>query len=466
MSIEAVTVPLGRRFTPLSEGLLGQAGWVSGAYAAQQVLRLVTNIVLARLLAPELFGTMLIINTLRTGSELLTDVGIGQGIVGHPDGAEPRYFNSAWTIQIMRGAVLFVLAIAAAAPIAAFYDEPALAQLIPVAGAIFVITGASSPSRFLLQKRMAVRKLTLFELAATLAQSAVTILLAWVMPGIWALIWGLLIGAALPALASFFLIDWRIHRLTLDREAVRAIVGFGKWVFVASLIYFLAMNYDRLYLAKAIPFALLGVYGVARTYSDTAMLLFQRLGTLIVFPKVAAHTERGESLRRAIAPKRRLALSAIGPALGVGVALADRLVEVFYDARYHQAGPILTVLLVGVWFAILAALADAMILGVGAPSGIALGNGVKLGWTVVALPLALAHGGLIGAVLVLVSADALRYVALAARKRSHGLSFIRQDLAFTALFAVSAIGLRLLSGLAGLTSGLTGWIYAARALGG
>jgi hypothetical protein len=121
------------------------------------------------------------------------------------------------------------------------------------------------------------------------------------------------------------------------------------------------------------------------------------------------------------------------------------------------------VLLVGVWFAILAAMADAMIMGVGAPSGVALGNVVKFGCIVVGLPLALASRGLLAVALVLVAADALRYVALVVRKRSHGLSFIGQDIAFTMVLIVTAVGLRVLTGLIGLTGGLAEWLVAAGA---
>ena len=66
--------------------LLGAAGWIAAQHAVQQFLRLGTNVVLARLLSPELLGTMLLINTFRTGGELLTDVGIGQSIVSNPKG--------------------------------------------------------------------------------------------------------------------------------------------------------------------------------------------------------------------------------------------------------------------------------------------------------------------------------------------------------------------------------------------
>lgn len=146
--------------------------------------------------------------------------------------------------------------------------------------------------------------------------------------------------------------------------------------------------------------------------------------------------------------------------------MADAIIELLYDPRYHAAGLMLTILLAGAWFAVLATLADAMILGIGAPSGVALGNGVKLAWTVALLPPALAYSGMTAAVAVLAAADALRYAALAYGKRHHGLSFLRQDFVFTALFVATALACREAGFLLGLTGGIGTWIEAARALNG
>lgn len=451
---------------PWGSLLAGHVAWVGGLYAATQVLRLATNIVLARLLAPELFGTMMLINTLRMGCELFTDLGVGQGIISRPDGDSPRYISTSWTLQTIRGLILFVLACAAAIPLSRLYGEPQLAQLIPVASLVFVFTGIASPSRYVLQKRMEVRKLTLFDFTWTVITSLITIAFAFVMPGIWALMLGFLVGSALPGFASFFLIDHRLHRFTLDREAIRSIFSIGKWMFASSLIYFVSMNFDRLYFAKAIPFALLGVYGIARTYSEMAMLFVHQLGTFIIFPRIAAHGERGEGLRRAIAPMRRIALAGIAIFLGMGVAGADAVIDLLYDQRYQAAGLILTILLVGAWFSVLSALADAIILGVGAPSGVALGNAVKLVWTIAMLPLALTRGGMAEAVAVLAAADVLRYAALTYGKRRNGLNFLRQDIAFTMLFVVTALCCREAGNLLGLTGGIGTWFTAARALHG
>src|SRR5262245_43506231 len=65
------------------------AAWTIGAFGVGQALRLLTNIVLARLLAPELFGIMIIINSVRTGIDLVSDVGIGQSIVQNRNAEDP-----------------------------------------------------------------------------------------------------------------------------------------------------------------------------------------------------------------------------------------------------------------------------------------------------------------------------------------------------------------------------------------
>lgn len=450
-----------RAYLASKAALFGAVGWVTSAYIGQQVIRLGSSIVLAWLLAPELLGIMLLINTLRTGGELLTDVGVGQSIVNNPRGNEPSFYNTAWTIQIGRGLVLFALALALTIPISQVYENASLQILLPIVAPIFILTGLTSPSRFLLQKRVQVRKLALFDLALSFVGMLVQIALVLYSPTIWALVWGLLISTALSTAGSFFLIDWRSHRLQWDLSAAKEIFYFGKWIFAASLIYFLAMNFDRLYFADAIPIALLGVYGIARTFADAIMQLFGRLGNLLIFPKISASAQRGADLRRTIGPMRLAALLLVATGLAMGIALADQFIYLVYDERYSAAGFFLPVLLVGTWFSILGTMADAMMMGVGKPSGVAFSNGAKLIILVITLPIVLAQYGINAALAVFIFAEAARYAVLVWRKRRVGIGFIRQDILATVVFFVMILAFRELTMIVGLTGGIGEWITQA-----
>ena len=97
--------------------LASGAFWTLGGYGGSQIIRFVTTMALTRLLAPELFGIMLIVNTIRTGVELLSDIGIAQSVIRSPDGERPAFYNTAWTLQILRGGLIALVCAGAALPV-------------------------------------------------------------------------------------------------------------------------------------------------------------------------------------------------------------------------------------------------------------------------------------------------------------------------------------------------------------
>ncbi len=80
-------------------------------YAFSQIIRFGGNLVLTRLLMPEMFGVMAIVNMMMIGLIMFSDVGLLQNIVQSNRGEDLDYLNTAWTIQIIRGFVLFVIAL-------------------------------------------------------------------------------------------------------------------------------------------------------------------------------------------------------------------------------------------------------------------------------------------------------------------------------------------------------------------
>lgn len=442
----------------ISRQMLSQITWVAGSYGASQGLRLFTNVILARLLAPQLFGVMLIINTLRTGIELLSDVGIGQNIVSNREGGKPDFFNTAWTIQIIRGILLFAIALLLARPIAEFYDSKELIEIIPIISVVFLLTGIQSPSRFILQKRQAVKTIALFDIFIAAVSAVVHIALALYSPTIWALVAGLIIATSVSTTASFFLIDFRMHRVKISREHVRSIISFGKWVFASSVVFFLAMNFDRLYFAKEIPFAILGIYGIARTFSDMIGMLVQRVGNMMIFPKVAAFAKERSELRPAIAGLRLKALSITALGLSVVVALSDLVILILYDDRYIAAAFMLPILMAGAWFSILSTMGESFMLGIGKSVHSAQANMAKLLWLVIAVPLALTYSGFAAALCAIAVADLFRYVSLSFSQWKEGLSFLKQDFALLALFALLVMVWRFIFVQLGIVADFSTWL--------
>lgn len=420
--------------------LVSRLSWITFSHVVTSILRLLNNVVLARLLAPSLLGMFLIVNLVRTGIELVTDVGIGQNIVSNKNGHNPDFYDTAWTIQVLRGLVLGVVCIVSASMVAHAFGKPELAIILPFAALFSIISGFSSVSTFLIQKNIQVARYAKFEIVLASLNIIIYCALALITPTIWALVIGTVISFAALNVSTYLLIPGIRHRFFIDRNYAREILVFGKWIFWSSMISFLAMNFDRLYFARQITLTELGIYGIARNLTETITQLAIRYGNLLLFPMVAGMEATPLQVRSRIRHGRRLILLGAAVALGALVAGSDLVIRILYDPRYHYAGIILPLLLIGAWVAILSTVNEYMLLGVSRPAMPTYANGAKFLSYAVATPIAFHYFGFLGAIIALIFGEAIKYVSLWVQSRGHNLSFARDDLALSLLFLAS-IGL-------------------------
>lgn len=414
--------------------LLRSAVWTAMSFGVNQALRVMTNIILARLLAPELFGIMQIVNSLRIGIELISDVGVSQNIVYSKHANEPDFYNTAWTLQLVRGILLWLALCAAAIPMAKFYRLPILGPVVPVTGFITVLSGFTSTSICLLQKRMQYRTLTVFNMIVGVASAALSIIVAYFNRTIWALVFGYLAGTTISMIGSFFVLPEIRQKLHIARRYVVEILSFGKWIFASSIIYFCSSNFDRLYLAKAVPLALLGVYGIARALADVLSGLVLQLGHYVIFPIIASNSHVGRAeLRAQIASLRMKFLLVASFGTSLLAATADIAIRVLYDQRYHAASWMLPILIIGAWFAVISNVNEFTLLGIGRPQYGAFANSAKFAFLLIGMVLAVSHYGIAGGVVAVAASDLCRYMSTLVGQIRERLSFYWQDAVVTVL---------------------------------
>lgn len=426
MSVEA------RLMTTSTKTLFSATVWTICSYGMGTALRTATNILLAHLLAPEIFGTMLIVYTLRMGIELVSDVGINQNIVHNENAENPDFYNTAWSLQLLRSIALWFVFIAAAVPMAQFYQSPVLTVIVPITSFGLVLSGLTSLSKSLLQKRMKIVRLNVYDLIMAFIGSSATVLFAYLNPTIWALVYGGLFSSAASMVGSYFLLSDVRHRFYISKQFSRQILGYGKWIFASSIVFFLSMYVDRLYLGKVIPVELLGIYGIARSIADLSGNLTMRLGNIVLFPFVASHARTPRAnLHSVLTPLRAKFLLPAALGFAVFVATADFAIRILYDQRYQSAGWILPVLVMGSWFSVLAYVNESVVLGLGKPSYGAAANGTKLAVLAIGLPVMVGFFGLLGGVVVVALADLARYFPILIGQRREQFSFGIQDLLLT-----------------------------------
>jgi O-antigen/teichoic acid export membrane protein len=444
-------------FLGVPKSLVVRLGWTTFSYGTAQFLRLLNNVILARLLSPSIFGLMAVVNAVRTGVELLSDVGITQNIISSPKGNEPIFYDTAWTLQVLRGFMLAAACAILSVPIASFFNYPQLAQILPVASLFFLFTGFDSTTRGLVQKQLQVARVSLFSILVGVITLVAHVSVALVTRTVWALVLGSVITGAGTLVMSFLFIPGTRHRFIVDPESARQLMRFGKWVFFSSIVFFFAMNFDRLYFAKQISLAQLGVYGIARGLADMISLFVQRCSAMVLYPTVAAAGLAPIELRQRMLRGRRTLLFTAAAVVG-GFLSVSHIVIKIYDARYQEAALILPILCIGVWFNILTSTNDAILMGLSRPAYPALSNAAKLITYMIGVPLAFLSYGFMAAVAVIAAGEIVKYLALWALSHKEHLHFGRDDLTLTMAFVLSALVVGEITRFLGIGGGVQAYI--------
>ncbi|MDU6375273.1 MAG: oligosaccharide flippase family protein, partial [Bradyrhizobium sp.] len=99
----------------LKRRILNASAWTVAGYGSALVLRLLGNLIIARLLAPEAFGIMAVATSIQLVIALTGDIGLRQAVIRSPNIREPRFLHTAWTVQILRGLSIWIFCVIAAA---------------------------------------------------------------------------------------------------------------------------------------------------------------------------------------------------------------------------------------------------------------------------------------------------------------------------------------------------------------
>ena len=408
--------------------------WTVVGYGSGQFLRLVNNLILTRLLVPEYFGLIGLVNVFILGLNLFSDVGLGPSIVQNKRGDDPDFYNTAWSIQIIRGFGLWFCCLIIAWPVANFYQEKQLLWLIPVVGFSTVIRGFSSTALFSLQRHLDIGKRTRFELGTQLPSLIVMIIWALISPSVWSIVGGMLFGSLTKMIWSHRLIPEVRNKFKWDGEAAKEIFSFGKWIFVSTAITFLATQADRMILGKLFSFEMLGIYTVALTLAEIPKQITARVNVQVLYPVISHYVNLDRPVLRAkILQKLKLLLIGLAVFVTFFACFGDLMIDILYDSRYEQAGWMMSVLAVGIWPLILEATHGKSLFAIGKPLYYAFGSFLKFIYMVILTPLAYKQFGLLGAVVVVAFNDIPLYMGVNYGLIREGLSAILQDIQATLL---------------------------------
>ncbi|MHC8308084.1 oligosaccharide flippase family protein [Pseudomonas sp. GT1P32] len=379
--------------------------WNLGALVTSQAVRLGGNLIMARLLMPEMFGIMIIATTVSVVIHLLSDVGLRQNIIQSPRGDDPVFLNTVWTVQIVRGFILFAstLLIAGFAWFAqvinlwspgSTYAAPELPLVLAITGLSALIYGFQSTKVDVAVRAFQQKKVVLAEFASQISGLLVMLLIGYFTRSIWSLVGAGLVSALVGLLLGHFWFKGPHNRLQWDRSALQELVVFGRWILLSSAVGVLAMNGDRIWFGGSMSAAELGVYSIAVLILGAITLGAQRLVGAVALPAFSEASRSNDTVRlRALYDRFRLIIDiALLFITGLLWVISPLIIHWLYDERYAEAGNMMSVLSLS-FFILRYGVAHQAWLALGLTKYQAMDNIIRAVSLWVLLPLLLAVGG-------------------------------------------------------------------------
>lgn len=316
-----------------------------GGTAGGQLLRLLSNLLLTRLLFPEAFGLMALVQTFTSGLQLFSDLGLRPSIMQSKRGEDPDFLNTAWTLQIIRGVVLWLIACVLAWPLSVFYGNDQILLLLPIVGLNALIQGFTTTKGIVANRKLQLGRLTLIGLASQFAGLLVMIGLALVWPSVWALAIGGVFSTLLGVWANNRFLPGMSNRLRWEPNAARELMHFGQFILLSTMATFFATQGDKLFLGRMVSLSDLGIYNIAFFLAIFPGMLGNMVSDRILFPLYRERPpSQGRQNLRKIRKARNLLTGGLILMYGTLSLGGIWLIGLLYDDRYIAGGPMLMVL--------------------------------------------------------------------------------------------------------------------------
>lgn len=450
MNANTISEQAPRSGRTLEKKVLWASAWSILEYGFSTGLRVVSSLVLTRLLLPAYFGEVSLVTTLIVGINFLSDIGLAPSVIQSTRGDDPVFLNAAWTLQILRGCVLWLIALALSWPAALFYHDPNLKLLLPVLALSTLIGSFNSTNLLSLSRQMGVRRLFAIDGTTAVVSLVVVIIWAYLSPSVWAIVASQLISTFYRLCLSHIrsVTPGIRNSFCWDKDCIHSIVHFGRWIMLGTAFFFFASQADRLILGRLISLTLLGVYGLAYQLSDVPRQIIMALSKRVAYPFISRmiHQPLGE-FRSKFLYYRSLILLAGAVMLSMMVTWGGLLILHLYDRRYHEAASMIPILALGLWQTLLYQTIDPVLYSLGKPKYNAIGHVAYCLIIMAAIPITYHFFGLAGAVTAVAFGDFPVYAMVQYGATLEGVRPLRQDLELTSVFAFALLAFHFLKQL-------------------
>ena len=327
----------------ISSQFIRNLGWLGIAEVLYRVLRLGLVVITARYLTPYDYGLGAIILAVREFAITFADVGIGAKIIQAEQKQLPQLCSSAFWLNWLIFASLFMIQALAAFPIAASYESKEIIFPIIVSGLAYLIWPIYGIQKTLIQRENRFKVIAFTDVVQYSLSGILTAVFAFMGMGVWSFALPIVLVAPLEIIIYYRHHHWRPKEgfTTLYWDEI---LSFGKNILGVGLLKTLRNNLDYLIVGRFVGIEELGIYFFGFNAGlGISLSIINAISSVMLTHLCEARTELSEFKHRYLHSIRTIALIIV-PFVLLQSSLSPIYVPIVFGKQWIPAIPILIII--------------------------------------------------------------------------------------------------------------------------
>jgi len=339
--------------------------WTGARQAVQQVCSLAQLVIVARLLPPAEVGLFAMATLVLNITRSLTETGFEQALIQRAE-LDDETLDVGFTVVLLRAAVVAAIVAGGAPWFAGFFDEPRVAELLRILAVGLFLEGFINNRLAVFLRQLDFRRYFYFHSSGQIVGLLATIGAALWLHNVWAIVVGQLAAAGARVVSSYVLFRRR-PRLHWNSRIARELIGYGRWVGASSVLLFVLVQGDNLFIGKLAGAAQLAFYAWAYQLANLPPLFITQILSSVMFPAFASVRDEPARLGALWVRSMRITLALTLPSAALIAVLAEPFARALLGERWLPIVPLTYALSIFGVMRAFGASAGALFLAIGRP---------------------------------------------------------------------------------------------------
>ena len=322
--------------------------WRFAERCGAQLVTFIVSIVLARLLAPEVFGKVALITVFTTIMQVFVDSGLGTALIQKKN-ADDLDFSSVFYFNCVVCIILYLGMFLASPFIAKFYNDYSLTPIIRVISLTIIVSGVKGIQQSYVSKNMLFKRFFYSTLGGTIFSAFLGISLAYAGLGVWAIVVQQLSNTAIDTLILWITVKWRPKKM-FSWNRLKSLLSFGWKMLASCLLDTIYNNVRSLIIGKMYSSSDLAYYNQGNQFPNVIVNNINTSIDSVLFPTLAKEQEDKERVKNMTRRAIKTSTYVMAPIM-MGLAFcAKPVVQIVLTEKWLPCVPFLQIFCIAYMF--------------------------------------------------------------------------------------------------------------------